>query len=727
MNNPKTPWPSPRSVLPFSALLVMLALGFLALGCEEAGGLHCSRSGFLAPTPPGGTDVCTRATGIEFDLITAVQMAELSNSAFAENSGVDLGACWERLGEIESLSPYECSAELPGEDIEETNRLIIARDISNDDLVVAFSGSDGNDFFNNLRALDQVDWWFGNELIFRNSVHKGFYCYYQSIRTELTEKLVEYTNEISDKTGKRVYFTGHSLGGAQAILAALDMGDTLQTLGYSPENLVLYTFGAPRAINESLAFQLAGQIPNHFAIVDKEDQVPHFPFDTDPRLDKDYVQLPRMVVTNTLYRENDIREASILASRIECGSGWDYDGCIVLDSEGTSGYQIPESNDTARMKAIHNVELDKVRLQKHGGGIPAFSLTVSTFGTFEMCWEPPDPAADPRQVVGVCDRIALFEGDPSRDPSQCLESSPVPIAFGLGTSEYVNRFGESPESTIVAKGPNVHMAYLDGFGNPVGVVKYESEVPDNLWVEEYQDLLGFTRMKINWGNRLGDVGLHDFVAVYTEEPTDAKGNVWDWALWEGLFPREGHNNVFNNLDHSKQYWESEFSMTRRDYWIAYVTSGTGNRLELQLHPERAQILKVVKHDVPEPTIWVQCAAEPGHDDVEANWGGAAPFISDFVAYYDKDPRLPEVGPHGHKGEPYKFRVGGDVASLIDHWRPTITGDANWTDPIWLAYVRQPEFDDATAWVESVYYHIGSVCSECDEAPACGCKKRKNCP
>ncbi len=53
-------------------------------------------------------------------------------------------------------------------------------------------------------------------------VHSGFWGAYCTVRAQLKEVLIEALREAGP--GARLFFTGHSLGGALASLAALDLG-----------------------------------------------------------------------------------------------------------------------------------------------------------------------------------------------------------------------------------------------------------------------------------------------------------------------------------------------------------------------------------------------------------------------------------------------------------------------------------------------------------------------
>ncbi len=99
------------------------------------------------------------------------------------------------------------------------------------------------------------------------SVHSGFLSGYNSIsatvKTNVNGLLAKYRNA-------RLMVTGHSLGGALAILAAAD----LKNLHNVDQ---VYTFGQPRIGNTAFAQWYPGHIPNTFRVIDYADIVPHVP------------------------------------------------------------------------------------------------------------------------------------------------------------------------------------------------------------------------------------------------------------------------------------------------------------------------------------------------------------------------------------------------------------------------------------------------------------------
>jgi predicted lipase len=73
-------------------------------------------------------------------------------------------------------------------------------------------------------------------------VHSGFLGAYNSVASQVINKISALAKI---HTSASILFTGHSLGGALATFAAMDVKETL---GLS-NSLKLYTFGSPRTGN----------------------------------------------------------------------------------------------------------------------------------------------------------------------------------------------------------------------------------------------------------------------------------------------------------------------------------------------------------------------------------------------------------------------------------------------------------------------------------------------
>lgn len=98
-------------------------------------------------------------------------------------------------------------------------------------------------------------------------VHSGFLDAYKTVGGEIVTVLQELMIEMGGSDQVQVYCTGHSLGGALATLAALDLTLQLDT------TVVMYNFGSPRVGNHKFADFYNSQVPKSFRIVNDGDVV----------------------------------------------------------------------------------------------------------------------------------------------------------------------------------------------------------------------------------------------------------------------------------------------------------------------------------------------------------------------------------------------------------------------------------------------------------------------
>lgn len=135
---------------------------------------------------------------------------------------------------------------------------------SNNAVIVSFRGSD-----NTKNWIDDFD--FLQMPYMRCTgclVHNGFYFGYLSI-SSLLKSQVELI--LSKYRGASIYVTGHSLGGALATVAALDLKHTYNV------PMKVYTYGQPRVGNGLYANYFKNQIPDAYRVIHNADAVPHLP------------------------------------------------------------------------------------------------------------------------------------------------------------------------------------------------------------------------------------------------------------------------------------------------------------------------------------------------------------------------------------------------------------------------------------------------------------------
>ena len=133
--------------------------------------------------------------------------------------------------------------------------------------VVAFRGSEETgvaDWITNLKFI-QTDYPYvkSDEDV---EVHWGFLEAYSSVREAVIQ-----TIKNDDHT--RVICTGHSLGGALAVLCALDVQHNVPG-----KKVTVYTLGGPKVGNQAFTKLYNKHVPNTFRLVNGSDGVPKLPF-----------------------------------------------------------------------------------------------------------------------------------------------------------------------------------------------------------------------------------------------------------------------------------------------------------------------------------------------------------------------------------------------------------------------------------------------------------------
>ncbi|ORC84096.1 lipase, partial [Trypanosoma theileri] len=117
--------------------------------------------------------------------------------------------------------------------------------VNEDRIVISFRGS--QNIPNWISDLDFKQITYPNATCEGCSVHRGFYHSFLSLRNEMWEELQRL---VAEYPRRPVLITGHSLGGAMAVLAAADFAAQAYAIGAGPQ-FELYTFGAPRVGNEA--------------------------------------------------------------------------------------------------------------------------------------------------------------------------------------------------------------------------------------------------------------------------------------------------------------------------------------------------------------------------------------------------------------------------------------------------------------------------------------------
>lgn len=139
---------------------------------------------------------------------------------------------------------------------------------SQDEIIIAFRGTDSFKDNTSDQDLYQIPYPF---VKYAGKTHRGFTCIYQSARDELIREL----SKLSDE--KRLLIAGYSLGGALAVLSALDIAVNTKF-----EDPIVYTFGSPRTGDPDFAYRFNRTVKSSFRVFNVHDIIPTVPAQAYP-------------------------------------------------------------------------------------------------------------------------------------------------------------------------------------------------------------------------------------------------------------------------------------------------------------------------------------------------------------------------------------------------------------------------------------------------------------
>ena len=222
------------------------------------------------------------------------------------------------------LYGWNCTFCIPGQIVQNViqntntdNLAIITIDKDNNRLNLVFRGSHSvKNFIQDLQFF-KIDMPLdGIENVY---IASGFYKAYSSISNSIIEGIDNVLQ--SSPNIEEIYIAGHSLGGAMASIAAIDLK---YRLGY---NVVgSYTFGSPRVGNMEFSKFYSSIVGNTIRYTNNNDIVPHLP--------------PKIFGFNHLLRESWINGTSI----IEC-SRVDSEDPNCSDSVSVLNYSVSDHLD----------------------------------------------------------------------------------------------------------------------------------------------------------------------------------------------------------------------------------------------------------------------------------------------------------------------------------------------------------------------------------------------
>ncbi|KAK7201940.1 lipase precursor-like protein [Novymonas esmeraldas] len=155
---------------------------------------------------------------------------------------------------------------------------VVGIDHAHERIVTVFRGTENpQNLLADLSGL-QIDYSWTSSCGRWCKVHAGFQASYLSLRDVTRSTVLRLAGEYPTY---QVVFTGHSLGGAMAVLAAADVQERLNALDNASlvKPVSLYTFGAPRVGNAAFATWVDGMLANSafFRITHARDPVVRVP------------------------------------------------------------------------------------------------------------------------------------------------------------------------------------------------------------------------------------------------------------------------------------------------------------------------------------------------------------------------------------------------------------------------------------------------------------------
>ena len=201
---------------------------------------------------------CILAFGYpSYDPQTSLELARFSDVAYESKAAIQAWTCSGSCSSLQGVfSPqaFENSSDFG----------FIAYSSVLDAIVVSFRGSNNlADWITNL-AFAKTSY-----SCSRCKVHSGFNGAYEDLKNQVRSLVSAYR---SSYPSAKLIMTGHSLGGAIASLAALDLTLNLEQVD------AVYTFGSPRVGNYRFAMYYNSKVPNTFRVVNYRDTVAHMPW-----------------------------------------------------------------------------------------------------------------------------------------------------------------------------------------------------------------------------------------------------------------------------------------------------------------------------------------------------------------------------------------------------------------------------------------------------------------
>ncbi|HMU65426.1 MAG TPA: lipase family protein, partial [Nitrosomonas sp.] len=224
----------------------------------------------------------------DWDINTAYRLAAASECSYYTSSKKSVRDCFKK--HIDNSRENGKKALAIFQDLNDGAIDILTPDAINaailvktgDDLIIAFRGTEliPQDWGNNFHLSDFkniIIRFFQRELnkIYENERHKGFNESLTSLTREIKEK-DNWKSLIQNSSGKTLYLTGHSKGGALATGATVDYKNDLKDLNFRG-SIVTYTFEAARFFTAAGIDSNSSKLNEIWRFEYQHDPVPHAP------------------------------------------------------------------------------------------------------------------------------------------------------------------------------------------------------------------------------------------------------------------------------------------------------------------------------------------------------------------------------------------------------------------------------------------------------------------
>ena len=211
-----------------------------------------------------------------YDPKLALICARLSQEVYMDFVSIDFGS-------LPGIKPTLIESQDEGQT---DTQVALLEKAETKDLYIVFRGTEKDiDWINNFQFRQQI-YPYGDESSTDVRFHRGFMGAYFAVRDRLLETVRQYPDHT-------ITAAGHSLGGAIATIAALDLQYNITQ--HTGQDISLYTFGSPRVGNPALVNSFRQRVPQSYRFVYGWDIVTRI-----PRLWQGFEHVPELYRLGTL-------------------------------------------------------------------------------------------------------------------------------------------------------------------------------------------------------------------------------------------------------------------------------------------------------------------------------------------------------------------------------------------------------------------------------------------